>query len=130
MKLKNELYKVTDKTLTGSEASYDIALNPEHFIYQAHFPGEPVTPGVCIIQIAQELLEDVLGKALMLVKVKNVKFLSVISPLQSISVNYHIGKIMEDKMSNTVKAQVVVTSANETKAKISFVCAKQQDNIA
>lgn len=126
MKLKNELYKVTGKTLIGSEAYYDIALNPEHFIYQAHFPGEPVTPGVCIIQVAKELLEDALGKTLTLVKVKNVKFLSVISPLQSISLNYHIGKIAEDETSHTVKAQAVVTSSDEAKAKISFVCAQQQ----
>lgn len=126
MKLKNELYKVTGKTLTGSEASYDIVLNPDHFIFQAHFPGEPVTPGVCIIQVAKELLEDALEKALTLVKVKNVKFLSVISPLQSVSLNYHIGKIAEDEVSHTVKAQVIVTSAGEAKAKISFVCAQQQ----
>ena len=28
-----------------SNTSFRLRLNPEHFIYQAHFPGEPVTPG-------------------------------------------------------------------------------------
>lgn len=126
MKLKNELYKITEKDITATEACYDIELNPEHFIYKAHFPGEPITPGVCIIQIAQELLEDTLGKALQIVKVKNVKFLSVITPRQTTSVSYRIGKITEDATSGSVKAQVAVTSADEIKAKISFACAEKQ----
>ncbi len=125
MRLKNELYTIKEKSVTDSEACYDIEVNPEHFIYKAHFPGEPITPGVCIIQIAQELLEDALGRTLRIVKVKNVKFLSIITPRQSMSVNYRIGKITEDAASGTVSAQVAVTSADEVKAKISFVCAQQ-----
>lgn len=125
MRLKNELYTIKEKSVTDSEACYDIEVNPEHFIYKAHFPGEPITPGVCIIQIAQELLEDALGRTLRIVKVKNVKFLSVITPRQSMSVNYRIGKITEDAASGTVSAQVAVTSSDEVKAKISFVCAQQ-----
>ena len=123
MKLKNELYKIKEKTVAGVEACYDIELNPEHFIYKAHFPGEPITPGVCIMQIAKELLEETTETNLRIVKVKNVKFLSVITPRQSTKVNYRIGKIIHDDTSNTVKAQVVVTSADEIKAKISFTCA-------
>ncbi len=126
MKLKNELYNIKGKNIAATEACYDIELDSEHFIYKAHFPGEPITPGVCIIQIAQELLEDTLGKTLQIVKVKNVKFLSVITPRQSTSVNYRIGKIAEDAASGIVKAQVTVASADEVKAKISFVCAEKQ----
>lgn len=123
MKLKNELYKIKEKTVTSAEVCYDILLNPEHFIYKAHFPGEPITPGVCIMQIAKELLEETVETALRIVKVKNVKFLSVMTPRQSTEANYRIGKIIRDDASETVKAQAVVTSAGEIKAKISFTCA-------
>ena len=32
-----------------------LQLHPEHEIYQAHFPGNPITPGVCQVQIVAEL---------------------------------------------------------------------------
>ena len=47
-----------------SNTSFRLRLNPEHFIYQAHFPGEPVTPGVCILQIGKELLAELLQESL------------------------------------------------------------------
>ena len=57
MKLLNSLYSIRSKDVTDSFVRYDIHLDASHFIYQAHFPGDPITPGVCIIQIAKELLE-------------------------------------------------------------------------
>ncbi len=126
MTLKDELYKIKGKTAGEGATDYDIELNPSHFIFKAHFPGEPITPGVCIIQVGKELLEDLLGAPLQTVAVKNVKFLSVVTPQQSLAVNYRIGKILVDDEAKTVKSQIVVLSAGEAKAKISMVCAMQQ----
>ena len=55
MKFLDSLYSVTQSRKTEGGFEFDISLFPEHFIYKAHFPGEPITPGVCIIQIATEL---------------------------------------------------------------------------
>jgi hypothetical protein len=59
---------------------YIISLNKNHFVYKAHFPGNPITPGACIIQICKELIEHELQRTLFIRKVLNVKFLSVIDP--------------------------------------------------
>lgn len=123
MVLKNELYRIKEKIVDGSETVYDIELNPEHFIYKAHFPGEPITPGVCIIQIAKELLEELLGVRLNTATVKNVKFLSVISPQPSETVSFRIAKIVVDDAAMTVKSQIVVTSSGVAKTKMSMTCA-------
>ena len=56
MKLIDSLYKVISDTRSETGHVFSIELDPEHFIYKAHFPGEPITPGVCIMQIAKELL--------------------------------------------------------------------------
>ena len=48
--------------------------------FKGHFPGEPVTPGVCILQIAQELLSEETELNLSLKKIKNAKFTAVIAP--------------------------------------------------
>jgi 3-hydroxyacyl-[acyl-carrier-protein] dehydratase len=60
-----------------------ISLDPGHAIYQGHFPGNPVVPGVCQIQMVKELVEMTVDLALKLVESDTVKFLSMIVPQQN-----------------------------------------------
>ena len=121
MILQNSLYSIKSKSVTDLEIRYDILLDANHFIYQAHFPGEPITPGVCVIQIAEELMEDHLHQTLTIKAVKNVKFLSVISPVDTRQVTFAFEKIVVDDTANTCKAQVQVLSGETLLAKLSFV---------
>lgn len=57
-----------------------IELNKEHKIFKGHFPGNPVVPGVCMIQMVKEVLSDVLKRNLYLSESSNIKFVSVIKP--------------------------------------------------
>ena len=57
-----------------------MSLNASHVIYEAHFPGNPVTPGVCIIQMVKELVEAYCDTTFLLRTIKNVKFMKVIDP--------------------------------------------------
>lgn len=125
MLLKNSLYTIEkQERQTSSETvvggSFLLRLNPDHVIYQAHFPGEPITPGVCIVQIGKELMEELVGKSLEVARVKNVKFLSVISPKDTTLITYTFRKLEWGADGKEVKAQIVVTSGDEAKAKISF----------
>ena len=120
MKLLDSLYSVTNEVVTDVDHSYTIKLNAEHFIYAAHFPGEPITPGVCIMQIAHELLELHLGKQLDIDTVKNVKFLRIITPTETPVVCYTLQKVsVEERL---VKAQVNVSYEGDSYAKLSLVC--------
>lgn len=126
MTLKNNLYKITAHSEVGLGAhTYTIRLNPECFIYKAHFPDMPVTPGVCTMQTAVELLEDATATPLEIKKLKNVKFLSVMSPAQSTEVIYKITKIDTDSTTGDLSAQIAVEQSGETKAKISLTCRKK-----
>lgn len=125
MLLKNSLYTIEkSEKLTSSDeivgGSFLLRLNPDHVIYQAHFPGEPITPGVCIVQMGKELMEELLAKSLEVARVKNVKFLSVISPENTTSITYTFRKVEWSADGKEVKAQIVVTSGDEPKAKLSF----------
>ena len=125
MKLINSLYKVVAKNVVDSTLRYDILLDANHFIYQAHFPGEPITPGVCIIQIAKELLEEHLNQTLPIQTIKNVKFLNVISPVARLQITYAFEKMTVDDSAKTCQAQVQVLSDETPMAKLSFTCNKQ-----
>lgn len=123
MQLKNNLYTIARKQLEEgvSGSLYELELIPSSVIYQAHFPGEPITPGVCIVQMGKELVEDALRQELHISYVKNVKFLSILTPMQSASVTFLLQKITSSEDGKEVKAQIVVTSGDETKAKMSMV---------
>lgn len=123
MQLKNNLYTIARKQLEEgySGSLYELKLIPSSVIYQAHFPGEPITPGVCIVQMGKELVEDALQQELHISYVKNVKFLSILTPTQSTSATFLLQKITFSEDGKEVKVQIVVTSGDETKAKLSMV---------
>jgi 3-hydroxyacyl-[acyl-carrier-protein] dehydratase len=59
---------------------FTLELNPAHPVYEGHFSGNPVVPGVCQIQMISELLSVIKGSALRLMHADNVKFLSLMVP--------------------------------------------------
>jgi 3-hydroxyacyl-[acyl-carrier-protein] dehydratase len=130
MTLKNSLYTLLGSETHDGHLCYNLRLHPDSFIYQAHFPGEPVTPGVCIVQMAKELLEDHLQQPLHLTTVKNVKFLSVITPLETPELSYVLDKIQsitgengksaDGSQKNTIRAQFTVKSSDKEFAKLSL----------
>ncbi len=80
MILKDDFYRVVqlDKKTDGLHAGLE--LNGAHRIFEGHFPGQPVVPGVCMVQIIRELLETATSKTLRLQQSDYIKFLSVIDP--------------------------------------------------
>ncbi|MGI6222406.1 MAG: hydroxymyristoyl-ACP dehydratase [Prevotella sp.] len=124
MILKNNLYQIISRPAANEpQPVYGVRLLPECFIYKAHFPGQPITPGVCTVQMAMEILAEYLGVKLRLTGVKNVKFLSILSPQETPEVEFHILKYqkLDD---HTLKAQVSVETMGQQKAKVSFYCEK------
>ena len=51
MLLENKYYKVLRARKEGEgKAVYHVAILPDCNVYEGHFPGNPVCPGVCNIQ--------------------------------------------------------------------------------
>jgi 3-hydroxyacyl-[acyl-carrier-protein] dehydratase len=78
--VKDLLYSIVEQEDTNEQWRCRIALNPQHIIFQAHFPEKPVLPGACIVEICKELLSNKLQKDLILKEAKNIKFLHLIEP--------------------------------------------------
>ena len=79
--LLKDFYKV-EKLENTDEGKYTVVvfLNKEHDIFKGHFPGNPVTPGVCMMQIIKELTQEILGSSLIMTSSSNVKFMALINP--------------------------------------------------
>jgi 3-hydroxyacyl-[acyl-carrier-protein] dehydratase len=52
----------------------------DHGIYGGHFPGFPITPGVCQIRLVREALEGGLGRSFHLAQARSIKFLHMHDP--------------------------------------------------
>lgn len=121
MQLLDSLFTIISESPCDGCHAYTIRLNAEHFIYAAHFPGEPITPGVCILQTACELAQLAFGRKLSIVKVKNVKFLRIITPGESPVVTYTISKM--ECSESEARLQVTVNHEDTVFAKLSLICA-------
>lgn len=60
-----------------------IRVNAEHEVFKGHFPGNPIMPGVCMMQIIKELVEQISGSSLFMQSLSNVKFMALINPLNT-----------------------------------------------
>ena len=57
--LRGILYEIVQADDLGAT----VRLLPESAVYAGHFPGYPITPGVCLVQIALELIAEMAGQA-------------------------------------------------------------------
>lgn len=83
MILLNDFYTLTEKVEVPGVVKAKIAINKRHRIFDGHFPGLPVVPGVCMLQIVREIMEVSSGRVLKVTAADNMKFLSVINPDQN-----------------------------------------------
>jgi 3-hydroxyacyl-[acyl-carrier-protein] dehydratase len=109
--LIKSLYEVTslEKSETGFRA--EIHLNKDHDVFKGHFPGNPVMPGVCMIQIIKELTEESLSKSLFLTRSSNIKFMAIINPEKDPNILLEIDWTQEEgqvKIKALAKAKEVV----------------------
>ena len=117
MILRNELYSIQDTKCGDAEFCYSLVLNVESVIYKAHFPGNPITPGACMMQMLQEITEDALGRKLVLQKLSNVKFLMPLSPLEASNVDVRCKYADTDGL---LKVQATFASGDVVYAKMSM----------
>lgn len=106
------LYKVTSTEETEKGILAHVHLNKDHEIFKGHFPGNPVMPGVCMIQIIKELTEETTGKDLFLAVSSNIKFMAIINPEKNSDLQLLID-IVEENGEVKVKN---ITSFEETVA--------------
>lgn len=82
--LLNNFFTITETVNSNDQPdkfTVYAALNPAHVIFQGHFPGSPVVPGVCLVEMVKEIVSDQLHTPLTIYRADTVKFLAVVNPL-------------------------------------------------
>lgn len=76
-----DFYKIlSEEKVSDSKYTITILVNEKHEVFKGHFPGNPIMPGVCMIQIIKELTESITKSSLMIQSLTNVKFMALINP--------------------------------------------------
>ena len=93
MTLLNDFFFILHQETSPDTVMTKISINESHKIFEGHFPGMPVVPGVCMVQIILEIMEAVTKKPVRLTEADTIKFLAVMSPTENkkidVMINYY-----------------------------------------
>jgi 3-hydroxyacyl-[acyl-carrier-protein] dehydratase len=81
--LFTDFYQIDHINRSDLGTTFYIKLNPNHFIYNGHFPGQPVLPGVCALQIIKECAQQLINRKLQYKRITLCKFLRFVDPVQN-----------------------------------------------
>lgn len=116
MQLINDFFTITNTTRPDEHsASFDLRLNASHFIYAAHFPGNPITPGVCQLIIVEELASQLLGRTMQLSYISNIKYSGIISPVDDPAITCELANIAATPDGCTLQATFLNARATFSK---------------
>jgi 3-hydroxyacyl-[acyl-carrier-protein] dehydratase len=90
--LLNNFFFIDDLTQDESSIQAQIHIDVEHPILKGHFPAQPVVPGVCIIEMLKEILQESEHKTYQLLSASAVKFLTPFAPPHFLSASFQIKK--------------------------------------
>ena len=106
MLLENKYYKVLRaRKENDGKAVYHVALLPDCNVYQGHFPGNPVRPGVCNIQTIKECASLLVGKELRISSIKQCLLTAIATPTVCPEVDVQV-EVKETDGSYTIVASI------------------------
>ncbi len=77
----NNLFTIKSKIEEANgAATFTVAIDGTHRVFDGHFPGNPVLPGVMSMLIVRRCAENILGIKSYFAAVKDIKYLQPIIP--------------------------------------------------
>lgn len=114
MPLSN-FYSYTIKEKSDKHLIVDVTIDPTHEVYKGHFPQQPITPGVILVEMARKILSEHTKTKLTLTSAKELKFLAPIIPSENTTITIDISF---EKVENTYKVACLYTSEEKTFTKL------------
>ena len=114
-----KIYREITDAITEFNTLDDGSLNakarflPEFTGFKGHFEGQPILPGICQLELVRAVVERSLGQQLVLMQVKNVKFLHVVKPSEEIEL-----QVVINNCADTLIVDATISCAANKVAKI------------
>src|SRR4026208_2605642 len=104
--LQEDFFTITTLQADNDSVHAVLEINAAHRIFEGHFPGQPVVPGVCMMQMIKEIMEKIRHRKLQITSASNMKFLSLIDPNQFAEVNTMISWVDAEQGSIAITASL------------------------
>lgn len=117
----NDIFGITGIEQTDNRITINVDINQHSEIFKGHFPGQPVVPGACMLQLVKDGLETALEKSVMLKKADQVKFISMLTPGDEQEISLTIDHKPIDENTIMVTAGLTSNGATCFKLRGSFI---------
>lgn len=78
-----DLYTITNLEQAPNQITGTLLIDAAHPVFQGHFPGAPVLPGVVQLEMVKAVLSKALEKPFALKEMSTCKFLEVLNPAET-----------------------------------------------
>lgn len=112
--LASGFFKILATEELENKYNISIEINSKHEIFKGHFPDNPVVPGVCMLQILNDILSEKHNKDLLLKESKLIKFTQIINPETVSQLHFQIQET-ETEQGLKVQAQLNSVAGNHFK---------------
>nr|WP_295923627.1 3-hydroxyacyl-ACP dehydratase [uncultured Dyadobacter sp.] len=86
----SNLYTIIALDHGPAEITSTVWIDPAHPVFEGHFPGSPVLPGVVQLEMIKAILSKAFGKEIALKEMSTCKFLEVLNPAETPELTIHI----------------------------------------
>lgn len=85
------VFEIDHIDVIDNQITAQVLIQKDSIIYQAHFPGDPITPGVCQLQLIQDVFNTAFPQYdAQLQHAKQIKYVDVLRPTLYNKVDVHI----------------------------------------
>ena len=105
MKQNGILYDILEE----NECGFLLQMRNDHPVYQGHFPGNPITPGVLTLQMVRECLGHLIGQELHYLAIKNCRFVAMVRPGDKLRLT-----IQSDNVEGVVKLKASLCASDNS----------------
>ncbi len=123
MKLQETYFKIEKSNFLSEDkmqAIFNIDMVESHPVYQGHFPGEPVSPGVCTLQMIKECAQIMTGKEMVMKSIKQYRLLSVMTPQNNPKIVIEI-KLTPEESDGAETYKIKATATDAAQEEVKFI---------
>lgn len=125
MLLKDKFFTIVKEDKSSDNAcTFHVKLLDDCECYKGHFPGNPVSPGVCNVEMIRECAELLTGKDLKIKGIKVCRLTAIASPVVSPELAVSVNLTPGTDENYTVTADISDAEKSYMSAKMELTIAK------
>ncbi|SFK27050.1 3-hydroxyacyl-[acyl-carrier-protein] dehydratase [Porphyromonadaceae bacterium KH3CP3RA] len=113
-----ELFQLEFQSEAGGVSRFHCKTDAGHPLFAGHFPGMPIVPGVCLLNVVKRAVSQKLDREVSFWKIRECKFLSAINPMENKVFDIEFGLTGEQE----VRAAVFIGDTRCMKLKVTLSC--------